>query len=285
MEEDRDQLDTDTLGIDCTPALDSTPRHKIAIATPAYGEQVHSAYCDALVRTMRSLWVAGHDVAWVTNSLSSIRAGRADLASKALASTAATHIMWIDADVSWPVGAVEKLLAHDLPVVAGVYPKRRADLAFAANLAMKPGGTLRMRGEHLVEVEGIGFGFVLVKREVFEAIAKAHPEKHLHRLQPETSPLWPWTYDFFPDGPTGDGAIMGEDFGFCSLWRGLGGEVWADTSIVLRHHGQWAFTTGASPAEMLAPELAKMEAEGRIINVAAAAAATLPAAAQIAPAQ
>ena len=71
---------------------------------------------------------------------------------------------------------------------------------------------------------GVGLGFTLLRREVFEAIIKAYPEKHLRRLHPETSPLHPWLYDYLPDGRMGHGSLLGEDYGFCRLWSELTAE-------------------------------------------------------------
>ena len=34
----------------------------------------------------------------------------------------ASHVMWVDADVTWLPNAIPRLLSHDLDVVAGLYP-------------------------------------------------------------------------------------------------------------------------------------------------------------------
>ena len=44
------------------------------------------------------------------------------IAAHCLAHAAATHIMWIDADISWQAEDVLRLLAHDVDFVCGLYP-------------------------------------------------------------------------------------------------------------------------------------------------------------------
>lgn len=242
----------------------------LVIATPAYGHMVHSAYVTSLVASMGSLREAGHRVLWLTNALSSARGARADLASKFLGLTDATHIMWVDADVSWDAGTIEQLLAHDLPVVAGLYPKKQNQLEFAAKWMPVEGGRAPLRfhggGDRLLEVEAVGAGFVLVKREVYLKMMQAHPELHLWKLR-EGTRLEPWIYDFYPDDRMGNGTIEGEDYGFCRLWRELGGAIWVDTSIVLGHHGSWTFTVGPhEPREVLRPHWERLAKAGLVVT-------------------
>jgi len=38
-------------------------------------------------------------------------------------------------------------------------------------------------------------------------------------------------------------SVQGEDIWFCKHWRGMGGNVWADTSIKTTHAGRHAWTS------------------------------------------
>ena len=83
----------------------------------------------------------------------------------------------------------------------------------------------------LGELQGVGLGFVLVKREVFERLIAAYPERWIEDEQ---------LYDLFPTGAVG-GRYEGEDIGFCRLWRDCGGDVWVDPSVRLQHVGSTIF--------------------------------------------
>src|SRR4030095_13201139 len=49
--------------------------------------------------------------------------GRSQMATDALAE-GFDEIMWIDSDVDFDPDSVDRLRAHDLPVVCGIYPKK-----------------------------------------------------------------------------------------------------------------------------------------------------------------
>jgi hypothetical protein len=56
-------------------------------------------------------------------------------------------------------------------------------------------------------------------------------------------------WDFFAVGPyqypDGLRRYLSEDWMFCQKWRDLGGDVWADTKIQLRHMGTLVFPPDA----------------------------------------
>src|SRR4051794_24776807 len=62
-----------------------------------------------------------------------------NLLTQAALKTPATHLLWIDADMSFPRDALLRLLAHRLPIVAGLYWNRRGAL-FPPPLRPQPRG-------------------------------------------------------------------------------------------------------------------------------------------------
>ena len=56
----------------------------------------------------------------------------------------------------------------------------------------------------------------------------------------------PMIYDIkeneFPGTPTSFKKYLSEDWAFCSRWRNIGGKIYADTSIALRHIGKVPYT-------------------------------------------
>jgi hypothetical protein len=94
------------------------------------------------------------------------------------------------------------------------------------------------------EVSKTGTGFLLIKRDVFEKL-DAHPATKPFRndlgLPPE---LDPYMRTYF-DTAVRDGRYYSEDWTFCENWRDLGGKVWVDTRVMLRHTGTYVFDFAA----------------------------------------
>lgn len=132
--------------------------------------------------------------------------------------TEADCLVFVDSDISWTGGDLAKLAKRPEPVVGGTYRAKRDDDYYHVR------GTPEKHGD-LWKVDGLPGGFLKIAREAFEAIPAAEYED-LDGTK---------TKDFFPTGMH-NGAIWGEDYGFCRLWREAGGSVWLDASLKLRHH-------------------------------------------------
>lgn len=95
-----------------------------------------------------------------------------------------------------------------------------------------------------IQVERIATGMMLIKRKVFESMKKAHPDwNYAPNTMPtkeESEALRPYNYAFF-DCKIDDGQYLSEDWYFCSEWKKLGGEVWADITMPLTHCGFHVF--------------------------------------------
>jgi hypothetical protein len=148
---------------------------------------------------------------------------RDKMAADALAAGFA-ELLWLDPAVVFDPADVEKLRGLGLPVACGVYPwpgRRGLVCEF-------PAGTTSVRFGRAggpVPVLSCGLGFALVRREVFDTIAK--------RGQPGT----PAAYFAAPEKNDAVTARVAEDVAFCSRARAAGFEVVADTSIRLWHVG------------------------------------------------
>jgi hypothetical protein len=57
-------------------------------------------------------------------------------------------------------------------------------------------------------------------------------------------------HDFFRVGQVG-GRYLAEDYAFFARWRKIGGQVWLDPAIKLRHHGAQAIV--GDPMQMFEP--------------------------------
>jgi GT2 family glycosyltransferase len=132
------------------------------------------------------------------------------------------YIMWVDSDMILPKNTLTTLMSHDKDIVSGVY---RHKLLFGKNVVAKrfipdkkdtyEDLTIEeVKEPKLIEIDGVGFGCVLTKVDVFRNIKK------------------PW-FQYSP--------AMGEDIYFCRKAQKAGYKIWLDTSIKADHIGTVRF--------------------------------------------
>lgn len=145
-----------------------------------------------------------------------------------------TDLLFIDDDMGWKPMDVVRLLGSPHPVIAGVGKKRRpgsdADMNMWCFSCLPGSREVPEDGRGNLEVLHVGTGFMRIRSDVFDALEAAHPE-----WRRRTGPT-----AFFANDVE-DGQELSEDISFCHRWRAVGGRVWIDPSIRLRHHGQAAF--------------------------------------------
>lgn len=132
------------------------------------------------------------------------------------------YLFSVDSDVSFAPDTLKKLIEHNVDVVSGLYIQRKPGqhiLEIYRNGVNVPYSEIKDQG--LVEVDGCGFGCVLVKSEVIRAIG--YPQ---------------FVYKSAIDHRN----TVSEDTYFCSQARARGYRVWADTSIQCNHHGAAVFS-------------------------------------------
>ncbi|HEV3344269.1 MAG TPA: class I SAM-dependent methyltransferase, partial [Pirellulales bacterium] len=163
--------------------------------------------------------------------------GRNQMATDALAD-GFEELLWIDSDVVFHPDDVEKLRAHGLPIVCGIYPKKGVR---AISCHVMPGTARLVFGEGggLVEVLYAATGFLLVERQVFldmqQRLSLPLCNEKFGR------PMLPFFLPLLHPEPTGHW-YLAEDYAFSQRARDCGYEIWADTTIRLRHIGTYGFS-------------------------------------------
>lgn len=188
---------------------------------------------------LRQLEQAGYEVRRIAAGAAIDRA-RSNAASNALADGAAA-IMWIDSDISFELAAVERLCSHELPVVAGLYPKKGVR-DFAVHLL--PGAReLRVgEGGGLMEVRCVGAGFLYTARQVYLELERTFAlpicdTRFGARIVPYFLPM------VIADelGPPGSYWYLGEDYAFCQRARQAGYKIMIDSALRLGHVGKYTY--------------------------------------------
>src|SRR5580658_3249953 len=100
----------------------------ILIATPCFGGVVSQSYMLSVVRLMSYAKSAGFDVSLSMVGYDAlISRARSTLVAAFLDNPAATHLLFIDADISFEPQQVERLLKFDKDFTGALYPLKSMD--------------------------------------------------------------------------------------------------------------------------------------------------------------
>jgi hypothetical protein len=138
-----------------------------------------------------------------------------------------------------------KLVAHDVKFVGGLYALKKEGEVVCASVPMDRNRSPEFNGD-LTSMLWLSSGCWCLRRDAIEKMIESFPEL---------------TYDgddnmsnkkifglYIPMLQTihldkGDiTKYLSEDWSFCQRWRDIGGQIFADTSIVLKHYGEKAYS-------------------------------------------
>jgi hypothetical protein len=164
--------------------------------------------------------------------------------------------MFIDADIGWEPWHLLALLNADKDVVGGLYPMKSLPVKWCVNGIP---GQVEDPESSLIEVTKTGTGFLLIKREVFEKL-NAHPAVRPFTNDIGLDPALNQYMKTYFDTAVREGRYYSEDWTFCENWRDIGGQVWVDKRVLLKHVGTYTFDYNTHEklyndlAEMFAPK-------------------------------
>jgi FkbM family methyltransferase len=170
--------------------------------------------------------------------------------------TDCTHLLFVDSDIAFTPRDVARIISHNEDVVGGIYPlktmdqtvkwcgngtseseKRKAESG-NDNHGSTESRIAEVRPDGLQEVGCIGTGFMCIARRALERIIAADGSKICYRQD------WPPHREEFAfwrqtiRNVNGRKRFLTEDWNFCYRYRELGGKVFADTQVILRHVGR-----------------------------------------------
>ena len=136
------------------------------------------------------------------------------------------YLFSVDSDIVLPPDCLVKMLAHDVPMVSGVYMQRKSNVEIIeiyrkntlGGISNIPFSEIARPGLH--EIDGCGFGCVLVKSEVILAIG--YPQ-------------------FVYTSALSHTDTVSEDVDFCRKAQTTGAKIYVDSSIVCNHIGSTIF--------------------------------------------
>ena len=136
--------------------FDFTKVH-VHFAVPCYGGMVSEPTMTSFLRF--TLMAAKVGLNWSLDTMvneSLVTRARNNLCAKMMTNAAATHFMFIDADIRFEPEAIFGMIAADKDVIGGLYPKKSLPIDYVINL--KNGG--RIEGP-IFQVDTQGTGFLL----------------------------------------------------------------------------------------------------------------------------
>lgn len=217
--------------------VDYCRKQKIHFAMPCYGgmltEQTFMSYIK-WANTARQLGIDWTMETMTNESL--ISRARNTLVAKFLGSTDSTHLMFIDADIGFEPWHILAMLNHDKDVIGGLYPMKTLPVKWVVNGF--PGAEEGPDG--LQEVSKAGTGFLLMKRHVFDKMVN-HPAVKPFNNDIGLDPVFNKHMKTYFDTAVRENRYYSEDWTFCENWRDLGGRIWVDKRVLLRHTGTFVF--------------------------------------------
>ncbi|SAL01172.1 hypothetical protein AWB83_06356 [Caballeronia ptereochthonis] len=221
----------------------------VCIATPAYEGTCKMSYVESLLPLVLQMMRQSIGIYFTTSKGALVVPGRNLCVDFFLKKTDASHLLFIDNDMSWRTADVMRMLGHgDRDVVAAMCPKKEYDWERIAQVARErpdlPASALPLYGvkqvtnipvyDDIIEVDGIGTGMMLIRREVFDALRHVHPDW----MQGGTS-IHNGTFAYFGGARNTDG--VSEDLAFCADVRALGKRVYACPWLRIGHTGNHEF--------------------------------------------
>ena len=233
------------------------------IATPCYGGLVTDQYFLSMFKLSQALMQNGINFRITTlRNESLVTRARNILTAMFMDDEAATHMLFIDADIEFDPESVLRMLAMNKNVVAAAYPKKTVDwngvsraverkesdpatfgAEYAINLKFVDKETKKVNSKDgAVEVLDASTGFFMIKKEVIKTMFEAYPALHYKNdssIDPKFNKYCYSLFDTVHDPR--DNRYLSEDYTFCRRWQALGGSIWVDPNTKLNHVGSFTF--------------------------------------------
>lgn len=194
----------------------NNPNPLVAIAIPS-GDMVHADFAMRLA----TMCLNPGARAFVVNAKTSLVMVGRNQCVEAARLAKATHLLFLDSDITFPSDTLSRLLAHHKDIVGGLYVQRAPP---HLPLGITFEGTHEVITSGFRRMKQMPTGCLLLNLGIFDKLPK------------------PW----FNTKEVGE-KIMGEDYYFCERVLEAGYEIWCDGNLSreIAHIGQKAFVAGA----------------------------------------
>ena len=214
---------------------------RVHICMPCYGGMLTESTFMSYIKWANTCRQLGID--WTIETMTNeslISRARNTLVAKFLNNPDSTHLMFVDADIGWEPWHLLVMLNRDVDVIGGLYPMKTLPVKWVVN-----GFDGAEEGaDGLQEVSKTGTGFMLVKRHVFEKLNQHPAVKPFNNDIGLPAELDQHLKTYY-DTAVRENRYYSEDWTFCENWRDIGGKIWVDKRVLLRHTGTYVFDFAA----------------------------------------
>lgn len=199
----------------------------ILFCTPCYGGKIDEPHFRSCMQLKDVLHASGVPHDWLTGRNESLVTRARNEMTASFLTTKHTHMMWLDADIEFEADDVGKLWNLNADVGVAFYAMKRPDMPLSA---WKNGKLVKLEEcpAEPFEVEFAGTGFMMIRRNVIEALAAKSESYEGPNGRVPALYMTPVHNDGFES----------EDYHFCRKAREAGFKIVGDPSIKLGHWGQ-----------------------------------------------
>lgn len=223
------------------PPTEGTPfdftKVHLHIGLPCYGGLLLESTMTSILKFVLLAQRVGLN--WSMDTMSNeslVTRARNNLMAKMMSNEAATHFMFIDADIRFNAEDIFRMIATDKDIIAGLYPKKAYPIALNLNLHQET----KIQGP-LFTVDTVATGFLMFKRKVYSDLIDAHKNLKYNDDVGLGKQFEPMMYAIFDCVIDDKGHYLSEDWTFCRRAKALGYEIWADSRVILNHTGTHEF--------------------------------------------
>lgn len=235
----------------------------IMIATPMYGGNCQGMFLKSLISLIDLLRSKGHGVRFIDiYNESLITRARNTLTEEFLRQTNFTHLLFIDADQGFESQGILKMIEEDVDIIGAAVPMkginwervRQAALSGKENLSsftsiyntsiakIEEVEKFKENPNQKIEVNHVGTGLILIKREVFETLKEYVPAYRNGQGPLHTIGMGESIYDFWRlEIDSSNANMLSEDYTFCKMWRDLGNKIYLAPYVKTNHIGTYIF--------------------------------------------
>jgi hypothetical protein len=244
--------------------MESKMTHKIFVATPMYGGLCVGGYTVGLLNCVQEFMRNGMQLYYAHMMNESLITRARNTLAYDFLDTDATHLMFIDADITFNPADIVSMVNADKDIICGLYPKKEINWktvaeavksgveyqelpsytgSFVVNLV---GDVAQATGDvnEPMEIDNGGTGFMLIKRNVFETLKPTVPTYTNDMiLIVDKNPVKKIIHEFFATSiDEVSNRLLSEDYHFCKIARQAGFKVYAAPWANLSHSGTYNFS-------------------------------------------
>jgi choline kinase len=198
---------------------------RVLIGTPSYDGRIDVWFANSLVQTVKIAEKEGIFVHAIYTSYDSLVQRARNSLVKLAIDGGYDDLFFIDSDTEWEPEWFFNILNRPEPIVGGALIKKTDKEGYTVKLVDKK--LKYSEDKKLLEVDGVGTGFMKVSKFAFDKLWGASDEYtsegEKHRM----------VFDIKVE----NGDLISEDYVLCNKWKSLGYKVWLDPTITCNHIG------------------------------------------------